>query len=293
MMMHHAPFPRAATPATAVAAVVCTLGVCGCHLDRQGMVMVTDTAYRAKLVATHGDGLDMPDGILWREGKLILADEGAGALRVWGSSGGITTLCDSTAGIHEPEDLVADREGNVFFTDDDAGGVWEIDPRGRVSLLAGRDKGLPSTEGIALAAPRVFMLEPGQPCILRGAFRLPVLHRHIVPPVAGAPGTEQLRTQLKDRLQAGEPMPTGVVPVTLVMTGTETIGPEAWRLIVPTYDRLDATAERPVATGTFAIDLRTFPGFDRHPQTWHVYAFSDRAMAGPTLVGLTTPSRVR
>ncbi|HEX6790033.1 MAG TPA: hypothetical protein VF247_01870 [Candidatus Krumholzibacteria bacterium] len=124
--------------------------VCSCHLDRGGMVMVTDPAYRAKLVATHADGLDTPDGILWHEGKLILADEGAGSLRAWGATGGFTTLCDSTTGIHEPEDLVADRQGNVFFTDDGAGGVWEIDHHGRVFLLAGRDQGLPSTEGIAL-----------------------------------------------------------------------------------------------------------------------------------------------
>lgn len=138
-------------PLSFVPAVACALGMSGCVLDQRGMIMPIDTSYRATIIATHKDGFVTPDGILWRDGDLVLADEGAGALRVWGATGGLTTLADSSSGIQEPEDLVADREGNVFFTDDDAGGVWEIDRHGRVFLLAGRDKGLRSTEGIALA----------------------------------------------------------------------------------------------------------------------------------------------
>jgi hypothetical protein len=39
-----------------------------------------------------------------------------------------------------------DAEGNVFFTDDDAGGVGTIDKHGKASLLAGKDRGLISTD---------------------------------------------------------------------------------------------------------------------------------------------------
>jgi sugar lactone lactonase YvrE len=60
-------------------------------------------------------------------------------------------LCDAKLGVLSPEDVVMDAEGNLFFTDDDAGGVWQSDANGNAKLLAGKDKGLVSTEAIALA----------------------------------------------------------------------------------------------------------------------------------------------
>ncbi|MBM4002915.1 MAG: hypothetical protein FJ295_06435 [Planctomycetes bacterium] len=57
----------------------------------------------------------------------------------------------SQSGLQSPEDLVVDADGNVYFTDDDAGGVWRFTIDGAVSGLATRNDGLRSTEGIALA----------------------------------------------------------------------------------------------------------------------------------------------
>ena len=113
--------------------------------------MLTDTSYRATVIGTNQDGFTVPDGILWRQGKFVMADEGGGAIRIWSNAHDVKTLCDATLGIQSPEDLVMDKEGNLFFTDDDAGGVWEVDKTGKAFLLAGKDKGLVSTEGIALA----------------------------------------------------------------------------------------------------------------------------------------------
>jgi sugar lactone lactonase YvrE len=119
-------------------------------VDEQGMVLVVDHSYRPAIVATNNDGITMPDGILWYRGGLVVADEGGRALRWW-NNGHVETLCDSSLGIHEPEDIVADGDGNLFFTDDNVGGLWEVERDGHVRLVAGRNKGLFSTEGIALA----------------------------------------------------------------------------------------------------------------------------------------------
>jgi len=123
----------------------------GCGLDQKGMVLLTDKSYRATVVGTNKDGFTVPDGLLWKQGKLYVADEGGDALRAWTNAQEVETFCDSSLGILSPEDLVMDARGNIFFTDDDAGGVWAVNTRGKCFLLAGKEKGLTSTEGIALS----------------------------------------------------------------------------------------------------------------------------------------------
>jgi sugar lactone lactonase YvrE len=123
----------------------------GYGLDQKGMVMTVDKSYRATVVGTNKDGFTVPDGLLWKQGKLYISDEGGNAVRIWENANQVKTLCDSSLGIKSPEDLVMDGKGNIFFTDDDAGGLWEIDNQGNSFLLAGKDKGLISTDGIALS----------------------------------------------------------------------------------------------------------------------------------------------
>ena len=120
-------------------------------LGKEGLVLMTDDSYKATVFATNKIGFGSPDDILWNKGKLYLADEGGVALEVWSQSDGLKTLMDAQFGTQSPEDLVIDAQGDVFFSDDDAGGVWEVDVSGKPRLLAGKDKGLTSTEGIALA----------------------------------------------------------------------------------------------------------------------------------------------
>lgn len=112
---------------------------------------MTDQSYRATVFATNKSGFGAPDGLRWNDGRLYLADEGAGALQVLNKEGGLNRLLDSQMGAKSPEDLAIDKDGDVFFSDDDAGGVWEVDAGGKPQLLAGKDKGLTSTEGIAIA----------------------------------------------------------------------------------------------------------------------------------------------
>lgn len=122
-----------------------------CNIGKEGLVLMTDQSYKASVFATNKTGFGSPDGLRWNKGKLYLADEGAGALEVWTKEDGLKKLLDAQFGTKSPEDLIIDPEGDIFFSDDDAGGVWEVEASGKQQLLAGKDKGLFSTEGIALA----------------------------------------------------------------------------------------------------------------------------------------------
>jgi len=142
--------PRLSALVPLVCAIAGPFSLAGCGLDQQGMVLLADRSYHATVIGTSKDGFALPDGILWREGRLLMADEGGHAVRLWGSAHDNTTLCDGSLGIREPEDMVVDNDGNVFFTDDNAGGVWEIPANGHPFQLAPSGKDLVSTEGIAL-----------------------------------------------------------------------------------------------------------------------------------------------
>ena len=133
-----------------------------CGLQKEGLVVMTDQSYKASVYATNKIGFGSPDGLLWHKGKLYLADEGGQALEVWTKDPGLKTLADAHFGFLSPEDLVIDADDNVFFTDDDAGGLWEIDRSGAPKLVAGKDKGLISTEGIALAPDGALLVGDGE-----------------------------------------------------------------------------------------------------------------------------------
>lgn len=121
----------------------------GCSPDKKEMIFLTNHSFRLTVLATNEDGFDAPDGILWKDGSLYMADEGGPAFRIWTDAQNVKTLSDARDGISAPEDFVVDDDGTIYFTDDEVGGVWQISPQGETSLLAGKEKGLLSTEGIA------------------------------------------------------------------------------------------------------------------------------------------------
>ena len=133
-----------------------------CKLQKEGLVIMTDASYKASVFATNKAGFGSPDGLVWHKGKLYLADEGGVALEVWNKNDGLKKLIDAGFGVESPEDLVIDSQDNIFFTDDDAGGLWEFTADGKSRLVAGKDKGLISTEGIALAPDGSILVGDGQ-----------------------------------------------------------------------------------------------------------------------------------
>jgi hypothetical protein len=132
-----------------------------CKLQKEGLIVMTDQSYKASVFATNKIGYGSPDGLLWHKGKLYFADEGGEKLEVWSKDPGLKTLIDSKFGVLSPEDLVIDGDDNIFFTDDDAGGLWEYMANGTPRLVAGKDKGLISTEGIALAPDGALLVGDG------------------------------------------------------------------------------------------------------------------------------------
>jgi sugar lactone lactonase YvrE len=126
------------------------LAACG-PLDQQAMVMTLEPGWTAELAASEKDGFGSPDGLLWENGTLYVADEGGSAVRTWRPGTRPTTLADSRAGLASPEDLVRDSAGNIYFTDDTRGGLWRTDPGGATTAVLDPRRGLPSTEGLGLS----------------------------------------------------------------------------------------------------------------------------------------------
>lgn len=128
------------------------LALFGCdEADRQGMVLMLDESYRAEVLATEADGIASPDGLLWWNRTLFIADEGGSAVRVWKAGRGVRTLADRRNGLASPEDLARGADGTLYASDDTAGGIWRIDGRGRTTSLSLGSERLGATEGLALS----------------------------------------------------------------------------------------------------------------------------------------------
>jgi sugar lactone lactonase YvrE len=122
------------------------------ELRQDGFVMLVDDSYEAEIVGTSRHGFASPDGLVVLESQILLADEGGSAVWRWSPERGtLESLASAADGIMSPEDLVVTDDGTIFFTDDDAGGLWRISPEGVVEQIVSRDE-FGSTEGIALAA---------------------------------------------------------------------------------------------------------------------------------------------
>ena len=157
------------------------LGACG-QLDREGVVLMVDEGYRAEIVLASGDGITAPDGLLWANGRLYIADEGGSALRVWAPGQAVRTLADSRDGLSSPEDLARAADGTIYVSDDDTGGVWRLGTDGRTAHFA---QSLGSTEGLTLAPDGTIlagdqrghglfaMVPDGRTARLRGGIRKP------------------------------------------------------------------------------------------------------------------------
>jgi outer membrane protein assembly factor BamB len=133
------------------ASLLFALALGGCGLDQEAMVLAVEPGWRAEVVASEKDGFGSPDGLLWADGALYVADEGGSAVRSWRPGGRPATLADAKAGLASPEDLVRDAGGSIYFTDDTRGGLWRTDPLGRTTAVVGPRQGLPSTEGLGLS----------------------------------------------------------------------------------------------------------------------------------------------
>jgi hypothetical protein len=123
------------------------------------------------------------------------------------------------------------------------------DPTGGLPRYAAVDGSPPppSEPGVVLAAERVVVIREGAACVLYAAVR-------------ARPG-EEPRTRH-----------TTIVPVTLVITGTETPGPTVIPMRVPSFER--STAGDGGLIARFAVDLLQLAPLAAAPQTYFVHAFT-------------------
>lgn len=147
--------------------------------------------------------------------------------------------------------------------------VWPT-PRAGVSYVTDASTTIPSAEAIVLAADSALFVSEGTPWTLRGAFRLRVEPRNIVPPDQ-ADNPEYLGA-------------TAVVPIHLLLLGSEFRGPQNLTLYVPGFASTLA-GERTVV-GKFAVDLLSMPQIARRLQTHFIYALAGSIMSDPCLSAL-------
>ena len=149
--------------ARALLAAAAALALAGCgQIDREGMILAVDQGYAPEIVLSEKDGIASPDGLLWAEGRLYIADEGGSAIRSWAPGGRVATLASRGDGLQSPEDLARGADGSLWFTDDDAGGLWRVDPAGKAAAVIPAEQGLRSSEGLALSAAGAAVVGDGE-----------------------------------------------------------------------------------------------------------------------------------
>lgn len=123
------------------------LAACSAPGDEAAVVLY-DRGYALETVLDTTDGITSPDGLLWHEGSLYIADEGGSAIRKWDGQR-LTTLADASSGLMSPEDLRIAGDGQLYFTDDSAGGLWRVLQAGGAERVAAGAI-LSGSEGIAV-----------------------------------------------------------------------------------------------------------------------------------------------
>ncbi|HEY3820074.1 MAG TPA: hypothetical protein VGL81_23070 [Polyangiaceae bacterium] len=158
-----------------------------------------------------------------------------------------TVLGRATSTVDPAADLVGPESLRVWPPPDPAGNLPHYHP-------LDQSPAVPAEPGIALVAARV---ASAGTAVVHGAFRVRLRPRWIVP--YGA-----------------------VVPITLVLTGSEDPAPFVLPLRLPSFDRVDAAGTPSTVTGRFALDLlQLAPLAAARAQTWFLHAFSSEASAGP------------
>jgi hypothetical protein len=112
----------------------------------------------------------------------------------------------------------------------------------------------PAGPGFTLAVEPVTVDRPGESCMLRGSFLLPLLPRDVIRPLPGPPGSQAERQALADGwVEAGAPEAVAVVPITVLLTGDRDPTP----VVLPLQAAVYGSIEGSLTQGQLAIDLFT------------------------------------
>lgn len=138
------------SPVRSLLAALSALLLSGCVPGPKGGLILLEGDWQAEVIATERSGITSPDGLQWIGDGLLIADEGGRAVRLWRPGKGFTTLTDRRAGIGRPEDVIRDGHGNVYFTDDEKGGIWRTSADGATVHWITARQGVGRTEGVAI-----------------------------------------------------------------------------------------------------------------------------------------------
>ncbi len=164
-------------------------------------------------------------------------------------------------------------------------GVFALDTTGAPTAVPGTPPP-PDAPGLAAAVDRVVLVEPDAHALLKGSFRVKVLPHEVVPPEPEAPQDGQDDADRPALPDYGQPRPTAIVPLHLLIVGGDKGVVTEVALRVPSFDPL--TGDEPVATGSFAFDLLSKAQV-RKPQTSSIYLFCGEHWAGPLTMATVTP----
>jgi hypothetical protein len=160
---------------------------------------------------------------------------------------------------------------------------WVRKPDAPLQPLEGSPP-IPDKPGIEMKVDRVVLNKPGASAILKGSFRLPVLKRDLLPE---RPSDMDLRVPFTP--EYGMPRPIAMLPITLVILGSESAVETVISLSVPTFDPFDPASKENVGTGFFAIDLLANPNLRGEARIFSIYAFCGEFMKGPAVMATVTP----
>jgi hypothetical protein len=132
----------------------------------------------------------------------------------------------------------------------------------------------PDRLGITIKMPRVSRITEDLALPIYGSYLLPVLPHEIVPEEFASKGQSGTGGIVDQEIRR----PTAIVPIALVVVGSEAGFVTKVTLRVPSYDKFDRGEPSPVVRGYFSIDLLRFPGMTRTPQTYFIYPISGRVM---------------
>jgi hypothetical protein len=139
---------------------------------------------------------------------------------------------------------------------------------------------VPDVPGIRIQGPRVVVARAGGKCVLQGSYRLPLARRHRVEPR----GTSVVSPDV------GDPRARAVVPIHLVVTGSDLPGPWVISLKVPVHQPLSPHPAE--ASGHFTLDLFQMPDFPRTPMTYFLTAFSGQAVSQVLPIGVVSQQMI-
>lgn len=128
---------------------------------------------------------------------------------------------------------------------------------------------LPDDGGISLKCERLVVLDSAPAVKLQGSFRLPVFERDILP-------------------ETTEDGVSAVIPISLVVTRSDTRGVTVLPLGVPIYGAIASGEEAPSVTGYFNFNLLSLGKISVFPQTFFISAYYGESMAGPVPVALVS-----